>query len=553
MKLATTIRIGYELSTGAAVDIPLGHLAVTGQTQQSGKTTTLEALVYRSGRRAIAFRTKRAESCFGSHAVRSNLPPYFAERADWQFVQAILEATLREKLRFERGWIMRVSKGAQTLRDVRDNITEALKTAKGLNADIYWRLAEYLDIVLPQIDRLPATDELRIGDGINVMDVSDYSSEMQALVIRSVLQWVHDNENNVIVVIPEAWEFIPEGRGGPVKLAAEHLIRKGAAAGNYVWLDSQDLAGVDAVARKAISVWVMGVQRADLEVKRVLAHLPKGAATPKAAEIMQLGLGEFFVSYGRELKKVYVQPAWMEPVQATQVAVGHINPRFLAAKLAPQGYVDQRLCEQQTSLKTVAVGKEDPVWEERYREEKERADGLQRRLETVEAELKRLKVAPAPANDSPRSVQEMVPNARVYGSEPETALPVSSGDATTDHVDQLYSAVRARLLQDPVLMKLVQERNEIEVTVRRNVIAMDSGTLRGAIAGLVARHFFAEQRGASEVKRELERRGSGSALPNVCKELDRITEMGFLYVEGAKGGRKYIEVPDMKVNIVEAA
>jgi len=35
-------------------------LAVTGQTQQSGKTTTLEALISRSKLRALTFVTKRA-------------------------------------------------------------------------------------------------------------------------------------------------------------------------------------------------------------------------------------------------------------------------------------------------------------------------------------------------------------------------------------------------------------------------------------------------------------------------------------------------------------
>lgn len=38
------IKLGYEIPTGELVEIPLKHLAVTGQTQESGKTTTLEAV-----------------------------------------------------------------------------------------------------------------------------------------------------------------------------------------------------------------------------------------------------------------------------------------------------------------------------------------------------------------------------------------------------------------------------------------------------------------------------------------------------------------------------
>jgi hypothetical protein len=50
-----TILLGFEAGTGAEVKIPFHHTIVTGTTQLSGKTTTLEALVSRSGARAIAF------------------------------------------------------------------------------------------------------------------------------------------------------------------------------------------------------------------------------------------------------------------------------------------------------------------------------------------------------------------------------------------------------------------------------------------------------------------------------------------------------------------
>ena len=53
-RLEPMIHLGYEIGTGKRVSIPLNHMAVIGQTQVSGKTTTLEALVDRSGLRAIA-------------------------------------------------------------------------------------------------------------------------------------------------------------------------------------------------------------------------------------------------------------------------------------------------------------------------------------------------------------------------------------------------------------------------------------------------------------------------------------------------------------------
>src|ERR1700730_13204641 len=128
-----TIHLGYELVTGKEVSIPLRHLAVTGQTQEAGKTTTLEALISRSKLRALTFITKRGEGAF-QDAPR--IPAYFRERADWQYVAAILEATLHEKLKFERSWIMKVCKGAQSLADVQRNIERDLKTARGLNESV---------------------------------------------------------------------------------------------------------------------------------------------------------------------------------------------------------------------------------------------------------------------------------------------------------------------------------------------------------------------------------------------------------------------------------
>jgi len=35
-----TIHLGFEVGSGKPIEIPMKHMAVTGQTQESGKTTT---------------------------------------------------------------------------------------------------------------------------------------------------------------------------------------------------------------------------------------------------------------------------------------------------------------------------------------------------------------------------------------------------------------------------------------------------------------------------------------------------------------------------------
>src|SRR5579885_3085966 len=165
------IPLGFELATGRPISIPFGHLAVTGMTQASGKTTCLEGLISRSGCRAIAFVTKRGE---GSFRVASPIPPYFAERTDWPFIRSILEATAGEKLKFERAQIMNLCqyysgpegewKAPETLKHVLENAELALSSPKtrGFVRNVYTVLREYLLQVVPEIERLPYTSTLTL-------------------------------------------------------------------------------------------------------------------------------------------------------------------------------------------------------------------------------------------------------------------------------------------------------------------------------------------------------------------------------------------------------
>src|SRR5213592_1729316 len=113
------------------------------------------------------------------------IEPYFREQADWQFVASILEASRGEKLKFERAWIIRASKGARTLADVHRNVRKALEPAKGLSADVYLTLDAYLEAVVPQIDRVQWAERVELAPGISAMDLTALNVEMQHMVIRS--------------------------------------------------------------------------------------------------------------------------------------------------------------------------------------------------------------------------------------------------------------------------------------------------------------------------------------------------------------------------------
>lgn len=492
--MSRTVHLGFEVGSGKEVAIPLRHMVVTGQTQEAGKTTTLEALIARANLPAVAFVTKRGEMSFSSGR---RIQPYFRERADWQFVASVLEATMRERLKFERAWIMRASKGARTLADVHRNVRKQMETAKGLSADVYLTLDAYLEIVVPRVAQVRFASTLELSPGLNVLDLSDrdrFPPELQSLVMRSALEWVYEKCDGTITIIPEAWEFIPQGRGSPVKLAAVELIRKGAGLSNFVWLDSQDIGGVDKELLRSCPVWLLGVQRETNEIKRVLDNIPAGIAKPKPADVATLRKGQFYACFADSVIKTYVQPAWMIQAEAVGIARGTIR------------------VEQAASRPPVAA--KEP--EEIMSKTDEKLDAL---IELMSRQ------APAPQAHS----GTVVPPIQVGGDE-----------------EAMYQRFKARLMKEaPKLLQILAIAPEISVSSERETIEVDGKSLRGRLALLISKGWFDEPHNASMAWTELKRTGKDPGKPNVYKECDRLVEIGFL----TKESEGYQAVAGMKSSI----
>lgn len=501
--MVNSIHLGFEVGTGKPVKIPLRHMVVTGQTQEAGKTTTLEALICRANLPAIAFVTKRGERAF-SDARR--IPPYFRERADWQFVASVLEAAMREKMRFERAWIMRASKGAKTLADVQRNVRKAMEKARGMSADIYLTLDAYLDIVVPRVASIRFAETLELGPGLNVLDLSHrdrFPVELQSLVMRSALEWVYERCEGTITVIPEAWEFCPQGRGSPVKLAAAELIRKGAGLKNYVWLDSQDIGGVEKELLRSCPVWLLGVQREANEIKRVLSSIPAGIRKPKASDVALLEKGQFFACHGRQVIKTYVQPAWASEEEAQNIATGALDLGAIAPP-APKPPEENE---------PMSNGVEDK---------------LDRLIGLLESHLSSAPVAPSYA--------------------PPGSVPATNGAAPLDE-DALYQRFKERLTGEaPAILKVLSIKPKIVVDEIVETIETDSKTLRGRLALMILDGFFDSRTTGNAAFEHLKRTGFKIAKPGVYRECDNLTTKGFL----TKTGEGYEVVAAMRSNISRA-
>lgn len=337
------IKLGYKDGTGEIVSIRPSHLIVTGITQLSGKTTTLEALIKRSGLKAIVFKTKIGEKSF---TEGTESPPFFRDRSDYEFVKSLIEAYAKEKLFLEKGTLMKLCKGSSSLIDIKKRVDEVLTgKLRGLQEEIYTRLQHYLENLIPQIQYANLSKVLTIYDGINIMNLERFSEEAQALIIQSVADEVLKTMKEVIIVIPEAWKFLPQKYNNPCKRVVESFIRQGATNNNFIWIDSQDMAGVDKTPLKQISTWILGYQAERNEVKHTLDQisLPK-KSKPKEDEIMTLKKGHFFLSSYDGVVKVYVQPSWLSDEDAMNISLGKTSVEDIEP---PQSLVPFAIKQQQ--------------------------------------------------------------------------------------------------------------------------------------------------------------------------------------------------------------
>lgn len=535
---AEYIPLGFRVPDGEPVVIPIGHMAVTGQTQAAGKTTTLEACAHNvpASYAVLAFTTKRGE---GSFQRENTIQPFFRERADWEFVQAILEATLRERMKFERGWIMRASKGAATLRDVQHNVRNLMQTAKGMSADIYYQLDTYLDKVVPQIGRITWAPRLALAhERTNVMDLSAMSTELQSLVIASCLDQIYAHHRQVIVIVPEAWEFLPRARRSPVTVSAEAFIRKGAALQNFLWIDSQDLSGVHTPILKQIQIWLLGVQREINEIKRTIAHVHGAGRKLTVDQIAGLDKGQFVACWGSVVMTTYVQPVWLGPGQARNIARGEQRPMgdYRAKDTTVTKTEADRLVDENTALKEEIA---------KLREESRVLLG---------PGLEPGDVYPAPATmrattqgaDRVSAIQSPTPGASV-------ALPAAFtqddlGDAT---ISQLIRGIKRRLVHDPELVQLLLQvqaaHPAIRVAIVPKVIDLDGDSPRGRLARMIANGMTDAPVRAGVFIKEFARTGTSIHPSRLTEHLSALVDQRVLVRGGDGAGTTYQIAPGVTV------
>jgi hypothetical protein len=126
--------------------------------------------------------------------------------------------------------------------------------------------------------------------------------------------------------------------------------------------------------------------------------------------------------------------------------------------------------------------------------------------------------------------------------------PVETGDAPLD-MDAIYAEVKRRAADDPCVLRLLAEKQEIKVVVERKTVDIDGSSLKGRLARLISVGFFDEGRTQSGARSELKRTGPDVNQGNLWKTLAALVTDGFLTLES---GKEYRAVEGMKINVVES-
>jgi hypothetical protein len=283
----------------------------------------------------------------------------------------------------------------------------------------------------------------------------------------------------VVVIVPEAWEYIPQGRGTPVKLYAETFIRKGGSIGNYLFVDSQDIAGIDKTPLRSCDNWIMGRQKEAHEVDRVREILGKRISEE---EIRGLQLGHFLAYLGDVIKKVYVLPAGVPEDMGQAVALGKMSPdevrQYLMNKGGDEEMYRQKYEDAQAEvdrlrkeLEAKAMGAIAPIVVEDspvYKDLQADRDLLVRTLEESANEYRAQLAKVEGERDKLKKDLENFETLRkaligVFPSAPVAAIPNSAG---------------------PESISLSVEKPTLSVTIARKRLAVTEADLLGKITSL---------------------------------------------------------------------
>ena len=119
---------------------------------------------------------------------------------------------------------------------------------------------------------------------------------------------------------------------------------------------------------------------------------------------------------------------------------------------------------------------------------------------------------------------------------------------TDADLEMLYQAFKGRLIDemrvDPILLQLVLNRPELEVLVEPRTVTLDTASLKGRVARLLAQGWLDEAQATSAIRYELARTGADpGGGGRLSENLADLLREGFL----VRAGDKWQRAPGIKI------
>jgi hypothetical protein len=360
----------FSVPSGEPVSIEPFNYAIAGQTQFSGKTTLLKRLAMwaaEEGFRVLIFDTKDTGEEYSGFGRQISV--CMRETTDPFVLIGLLESIFRRRLTRYYATLTRVTEGAEDFDDMIKKSKELeSKTRSSWLKDACRVLYDLLERLKAETRKVETVPELQLQDGINRMVINDFSLEAQQLIIKNAFEdALRKYKRDLILVLDEAFKFIPQGYSSAATQAIMQVITQGGRTRLFTWISTQFLAITDKDPLKACPFKFLGTQDHITEVKHTLDLVPEAKGRFTTDDVMKRKVGHWILVRKRpmDVRVVYSAPLDVPVEEARKVARGELTPEIIR---------DDYLKKMEEE--------EELIWKERYEEEK-------RKREEVESEFKR--------------------------------------------------------------------------------------------------------------------------------------------------------------------
>jgi len=261
----------------------------------------------------------------------ADIRPYIKQQMEPIVIKDSIETTERYTIKQQFGALIDTVAESETWQEMLAFTEQEMKTASKWDRKDFKILRYFLKRLIDDYNKFDWSDTLELKKGINVIDVSQMQTQMQQLVVGSIINHVYDNLEGVTIIMDEAHKFVPQGKTTGCSRDVVDYAREGRASENWLWLADQTMAGVEKNVLKQMQYWILGRQTEVNEVEKTVKQIPRAKRLGINADYIQtLGVGEFLVASHEGVTKTYIQPLWVDDATAINIAIGETSAKKIA-------------------------------------------------------------------------------------------------------------------------------------------------------------------------------------------------------------------------------